>query len=144
MNIFDKFLINLTEKRIDKLVGTAQMLPSTMRNGYLGGNNVPPMYGDVVTWQGQNGVNQVKNGYCANDIVYSIIRLIEEKCKQAPWAEYEVIDEQKYKQYKGMLARPDLIEDWNKVAEIKEAALRLVKTPTKVTDLLLHPNNEDT
>ncbi|CAB4121827.1 COG4695 Phage-related protein [uncultured Caudovirales phage] len=143
MNIFDKFLINLTEKRIDKLVGTAQMLPSTLRNGYLG-NNPPPMYGDVVTWQGQNGVNQVKNGYCANDIVYSIIRLIEEKCKQAPWAEYEVIDAQKYKQYKGMLARPDLIQDWDKVAEIKDAALRLVKTPTKVTDLLLHPNDEDT
>lgn len=137
MNIIDRFF----QKRIDRLVGTAQMLPSTGR-AYIGPQPLPT-YGNLVTWQGQNGVEQVKKGYCGNDIVYSIIRLIQEKCKQAPWAEYEVVDDQKYKQYKGMLARPDLIDNWDKVDELKAMSLRLVKTPSKINDLLLHPNDQD-
>jgi len=98
----------------------------------------------TITWQGQNGESQVKAGYSGNDIVYSIIRLIVDKVKQAPWAEYQVVNEQEYKKYSAIMKRADLITDWKSVEDMRSKALKLVPVKTKISDLLHTPNENDT
>ncbi|NDD17057.1 MAG: hypothetical protein EB092_08650 [Chitinophagia bacterium] len=39
----------------------------------------------IVTWQGQNAQAYVRDGYQQNDIVYSIVKLITDKAKLAPF-----------------------------------------------------------
>ena len=39
----------------------------------------------IVTWQGADAQGFVNDGYVSNDIVYSIVRLITEKAKIAPF-----------------------------------------------------------
>lgn len=97
----------------------------------------------TITWQGQNQESQVKTGYMGNDIVYSIIRLITDKVKIAPWAEYVVTDETEYKRYTAIMKRPDLIKDWDKVKDLRHKALKLTPTKGKITDLLNAPNSQD-
>ena len=38
----------------------------------------------IVTWQGGDARSFVQDGYAANDIVYSIVKLITDKAKLAP------------------------------------------------------------
>jgi HK97 family phage portal protein len=143
MNPLDRLLFKVASKRADKIV-SAQILPATNNQGYLGSTTSPPQYGNIVTWQGQDGINQVTNGYCANDIVYGIIRKIAEKAKKAPWAEFRVKSNIKYSLYKALLEDAQSIKDWAEVFEIKDQALEIVDSGTKITDLLLRPNNQDT
>jgi hypothetical protein len=63
----------------------------------------------VVTWSGQNKLQQVKDGYMGNDILYSIIRLITDKTKVAQWNEYEIKDKKSHARYKALTAQPDKI-----------------------------------
>lgn len=97
----------------------------------------------TITWQGQNQESQVKTGYMGNDIVYSIIRLITDKVKMAPWAEYIVTDETEYKRYAAIMKRPDLIKDWDKVSNLRHKAIKLTPTKGKISDLLETPNSQD-
>ena len=60
------------------------------------------MGGGTVTWSGQNKKQMIDDGYRSNDIVYSCVNLVSEKAKIAPWFEYEVVDEKKYMQLKGL------------------------------------------
>ena len=39
----------------------------------------------IVTWQGGDAKSFVDDGYVANDIVYSIVKLITDKAKLAPF-----------------------------------------------------------
>ncbi len=143
MNPLDRLLFKIATKRADRLV-SGQILPATNNQGYLNSTNAPPQYGNIVTWQGQDGINQVTNGYCGNDIVYAIIRKIAEKAKKAPWSEFTIKDQVKYSQYKALLEDSKNVHDWDKLFELKDQALEKVKTGTKITDLILRPNPEDT
>ena len=113
-------------------------------------SQIPPsatgtMYNNpgTVTWMAGNALGQVRDGYSGNDIVYSIIRLIVDKVKLAPWAEYKIVDEKEFKKYTAIMKRPDLVKDWNKVEKIRTKALQQVKVGSKLTDLLYKPNEDD-
>lgn len=97
----------------------------------------------IVTWQGQNANSFVFDGYAGNDIVYSIITLITQKAKVAPWSTYKVNDVKKFAKYKAMMQRPDLIKDWREVANLKKDALTPL-SDDKLNELLTYPNSEDT
>ncbi len=98
----------------------------------------------VVTWSGQNKLLQVKDGYMGNDIVYSIINLITNKAKVADWHEYQIKDKKYYAKYKALMAQPDKIEDWREVLLLQSKAMEIVDKPSKISDLLKYPNENDT
>ena len=62
----------------------------------------------IVTWQGGDAKSFVDDGYVANDIVYSIVKLITDKAKLAPFNVYRVVDERAAKKYKAMAAQKDI------------------------------------
>ncbi len=97
----------------------------------------------VVSWSGQNKLSMVNDGYRSNDIVFSCINLVSEKAKVAPWFEYEVKDEKKYKQYKSMLQQPELIEDWKQLEILHKSALEIVDKPSRISELLKYPNENE-
>jgi len=100
--------------------------------------------GGIVTWQGQNSQSFIEDGYAGNDIVYSIINLITNKAKIAPWNVYKVKDEAKYKQLKAILKTPHLISDWKAVQELKNQSIEIYKNDARLNELLKYPNDEDT
>jgi len=60
----------------------------------------------IVTWQGGDSRAFVRDGYIANDIVYSIVKLITDKAKLAPFHVYKVKDEVSAKRYKSLMKQP--------------------------------------
>lgn len=120
----------------DKPSGTAAYLPPQYASTIV---NNP----GTVVWQADNVQSQVTDGYCGNDIVYSIIRLITDKVKLAPWKEYKVVDEKAYNQLNAMLASKKLDFDLKMVEALHAKALEPVKSTTKITDLLERPNEQD-
>ena len=97
----------------------------------------------TVVWQAGDQVDQVRSGYSGNDIVYSIVRIITDKVKMAPWYEMEVVDEVSYKRFNAVMQRPDLVKDWRKVDELYHKALKPVTRKSRVSDLLKYPNEQD-
>lgn len=97
----------------------------------------------VVTWQGGDAASYVDDGYAGNDIVYSIINVITQKCKVADWYVYKVKDIQKFNQFKALTKQPHLIKDWNQVRRLKEESLEIDTTKTRLIELLQYPNADD-
>jgi HK97 family phage portal protein len=116
-------------------VGVANTLPS-VNDGKL--INDP----GTVTWQAGNLESQVKDGYSGNDIVYSIIRLITDKVKMAPWAEYEIKDEQIARKYFAITQSKQKVTA-KELTELRHKAFVIAKTKTKLSDLLDRPNQDD-
>jgi phage portal protein BeeE len=92
-----------------------------------------------------NQFNYIRSGYDINDIIYSIITLIMDKIKVAPWAVYTVKDEQALKAYHGMQKRKNwLPEDFSKAKDLRHKALEISKNPGKWGELVIYPNEFDT
>lgn len=100
--------------------------------------------GRTVIWQGQRMQSFIDDGYTGNDIVFSIIGLIKEKCKIPEWGEYNVKDEQAYKQFQAKIKRPDLTRDFKALMDLRHKALEPVKGYSKIKELLTYPNEQDT
>lgn len=98
----------------------------------------------VPTWQGFNAQTFVTDGYCGNDIVYSIVRLIVDKSVVPPWFVYQEKDKSKAKLYKAIMRRPDLIENWAAVRILKEEAYERTDSDQILNRLMTEPNEEDT
>jgi HK97 family phage portal protein len=98
----------------------------------------------IVTWQGQNAQAYVRDGYQSNDIVYSIVKLITDKAKLAPFHVYKIIDQTAAKRYKSLMKQPDKIENWNEVTQLHKKAFELYDGDARLNQLLKYPNEEDT
>lgn len=135
MKIFGIEITKATQK-LPLPKGTISQLPPSVSS---------TMYNNpgTVTWMAGNAQAQIKDGYSGNDIVYSIIRLIVDKVKLAPWAEYRIIDKKEYKKYEAIMKQPDLIKDWSKIDKMRTKALEIVPVGSKLTDLLYKPNKND-
>lgn len=123
-----------TQNRRDRPSGTAQILPVN--------TGLDAINKGTVTWQGQNGEQQVRDGYSGNDIVYSIVRLITDKVKIAPWGEFHVKDEVAYKHYNAAIKSKDVTQ--KKLIELHTKALEPVKAGGRISELLKYPNPIDT
>lgn len=92
-----------------------------------------------------NQFNYLRYGYDVNDIIYSIIQLIMDKIKVAPWAMYDVKDEQALKAYHGMQRRKEWMpDDFAKAKDLRHKALEISKNPGKWGELVKYPNEYDT
>lgn len=98
----------------------------------------------TITWMPDDFNSYVVNGYQANDIIYSIINMIMEKIKVAPWGLYKVVDEGSLKKYHGYLEA----KDWMNARRMHKKALEPLTTfdrqSGRVNELLKFPNEEDT
>lgn len=92
-----------------------------------------------------NVTGYVRDGYNANDLIYSVVNIILEKIKMAPWAIYKVKDESSLKKLRAIQSKKNLNPtDKKQVKELFVKALEVVNNPGKWGDLLNHPNEEDT
>lgn len=88
-----------------------------------------------------NFTNYLSKGYNINDIVYSIVNLIMDKCRVAPWGIYEVVDELAYKSLRGMMHKGKWTgEDYFKVLHLHSKALKPATNAGKWGDLIKNPN----
>lgn len=88
-----------------------------------------------------SGINYISKGYNINDIVYSIITLILDKVRVAPWAVYQVKDESSLKAYHAIQRKKDITaEDFRKAKDLSLKAFEPVRNPGKIGDLLQNPN----
>ena len=98
----------------------------------------------IVTWQGANAQSYVQDGYQKNDIVYSIIKLITDKAKLAPFHIYKEVDSVAAKRYKTLIAQPDKITNWKEVNDLHKKAFELYTGDARLNELIKYPNGEDT
>jgi HK97 family phage portal protein len=116
--------------------------------------NTPALYRTDAPFQYVNGMlvpyqdtqkNYLVNGYNVNDIIYSIVKLIVDKVKVAPWGLYEIKDVASYKQLQSLKARKELTaQEYVKTLSLQEKALVPVGKPGKWGELLNYPNDKDT
>jgi HK97 family phage portal protein len=95
----------------------------------------------IVTWQGADQRSFVDDGYVANDIVYSIIKLITDKAKIAPFHVYKVVDEKAAKKYKSLAAQKDI--NLKELETLHKKAYELYTGDQRLNELLKYPNEED-
>ncbi|HEX5555085.1 MAG TPA: phage portal protein [Chitinophagaceae bacterium] len=111
-----------------------------------GSGNLPTGFRPLVglngqlIWNTDNDQRIVKNGYLANDIVYSIISLITNKTKVAPWGVYKIEDESSLKSYEAALKHGR----YKEAREFKHKALELYTGDGKLNELLKYPNEQET
>jgi HK97 family phage portal protein len=98
----------------------------------------------IVTWDGQNQSQIVRDSYVGNDLVYAIITLITQKAKVAPWFVYKVKSKEAQKRYLAKMQQPDKIANYNELRELKEQAFEIYEGDAKLNELLKYPNSEDT
>lgn len=116
---------------------------NTLLPNYPLGSQVAIQNG-IVTWQGQDAQAFVNDGYVKNDIVYSIIKLITDKAKLAPFHVYKIVDEVSAKRYKSIMKQPDKITNWQEVNELHTKAFEIYTGDARLNELLKYPNEEDT
>ena len=125
MGLFDIF----TKKKINTLFPTIPM------------NSQIAIERGIVTWQGADQKSFVDDGYVANDIVYSIIKLITDKAKLAPFHVYKVVDEKAAKKYKSLAAQKDI--NLKELETLHKKAYELYTGDQRLNELLKYPNEED-
>lgn len=125
MGLFDFF----SKKKINTLFPTIPM------------NSQIAIERGIVTWQGADQRSFVDDGYVANDIVYSIIKLITDKAKIAPFHVYKVVDEKAAKKYKSLAAQKDI--NLKELETLHKKAYELYTGDQRLNELLKYPNEED-
>jgi hypothetical protein len=134
MGIWDK----LSLKKIVSAKPLQSVLPMT---GPLG--STVSINRGIVTWQGADAQSFVNDGYVGNDIVYSIVKLITDKARLAPFSVYKVIDERAAKKYKALISQPEKVKNWKELNELRAKAFEEYKGDSRLNELLKHPNDED-
>ena len=134
MAIWDVF----SKKKISAVKPLQSVLPMT---GPLG--STVAINRGIVTWQGADAQSFVNDGYVGNDIVYSIVRLITDKAKLAPFGVFKVINESAAKKYKALMSQPEKIKNWKDVLELRSKAFEEYTGDQRLNELLKHPNEED-
>jgi hypothetical protein len=99
--------------------------------------NLQFVNGRLITYP-HNPENFIVKGYMLNDIVYSIVKMISDKAKVAPWGIYKIQDEQAYKAFKTEIRRKDI--SLSKVGALQRKALVPVKGGSKWSELIEYPN----
>ena len=86
----------------------------------------------------------IKDGYEANDIVYSIINIIADKATVAPWGVYKVVDDSSLKQYKAI--QNQIVNTKGNVSVLRKESIKLrtkalePAADNRLNSLLDYPN----
>lgn len=86
----------------------------------------------------------IDKGYSLNDIIYSIITLITDKIRVAPWGVYRVRDETAYKALRGIQRKQGWSsKDYMLASQLQHKALELVADPGKLGELMEWANDQE-
>jgi HK97 family phage portal protein len=97
-----------------------------------------------ITSSSDNKKSYLVNGYDVNDIIYSIVQLIVEKGRVAPWGVYAVEDEVALKRYLGIMQKKNLSgQDFIKARDYRAKALVPYTKDSYLNELLKNPNPEE-
>lgn len=92
-----------------------------------------------------NPESYIRSAYDINDIIYSIVKLIMDKIKVAPWGVYTVKDETALKQLHGMQRKAVWSpKDFILAKGYQRKAFELAKNPGKLGELMKYPNEYET
>lgn len=98
----------------------------------------------TVVWTATNADSYIKDGYQGNDIVYSAVKMAEEKIKIAPWGLFKIVDDSSLKLYHGSIRA----KDYTAAAKYQRKALEPITNFNlklgKWKDLLNWPNEFET
>lgn len=102
----------------------------------------------TITWISDKLAAYITEGYQSNDIVYAGVMLIMDKIRVAPWALYQVVDEQALKAYQAIMASKSENTDWVEARRLRKKALGPITTYNKqlgkLNELLKWPNERTT
>lgn len=101
------------------------------------------LIGGQIIGSPDNKKSYLKNGYNINDTLYSIVQLVTEKVRVAPWGVYKVEDEQAMKEMaaiyrKGLLSPKEL----QRAKDLKRKALAPYTKDGRLNELLKYPNED--
>lgn len=98
-----------------------------------------------ITSSADNKKSYLVNGYDVNDIIYSIVQLIVEKARIAPWGVYQVKNEQALKAYQGIIQKKNISgQDFIRARDYRTKALVPFDKDPYLNNLLKFPNEEQT
>lgn len=145
MNPLDRFKLFLAGKLISG-IPDKKAIPSAAQLGW-GTEIQASILSGIVTWSGENAQAFVSDGYAGNDIVYSVVNMITDKAKIAPWGAYTIRNKAKYAKYKACVkANSGIITEgvknvsWRQLDEMKNEALIPYENDEKLNDLLTYPD----
>lgn len=88
--------------------------------------------------------NYLTKGYDINDIVFSLVDRIMDKCRIAPWGVYTIEDESAYKKLRGLIEKKNwTAKDYYDAVKLHHKALKPVKSPGKWGELLKYANDTE-
>jgi HK97 family phage portal protein len=114
----------------------------------MGDRNYSIINGQLIATP-DNKQSYINNGYNINDIVYSVVNIILDKIRTAPWGVYKVVDESSLKSYQGIIRKKNLNgRDYKKAVDLQSKALEPITQANlgvgKLIDLLKWPNDFET
>lgn len=134
MNILEK----LFGVKLIKVKGTQPVI-----NGRINAAPMQFVNGRLVMID-DNRQSYIDSGYNINDIIYSIVGLIMDKVRVAPWGLYRVVDESSLKAYQGLMSKKDISpSDFIKARDFHKKALEPVKGNSRLKEILEFPNDVD-
>jgi HK97 family phage portal protein len=125
---------NIIQRLFPKLFAKALPFPFSV------GTRYEIINGQIITPH-DNKRSYFTQGYNINDTIYSIIQLITEKVKIAPWNVYKVTDEEALKRYTAIMMRKNVSpDDVLKAKSYRKKALELYDQDQRLKELLMWPN----
>jgi phage portal protein BeeE len=141
--------MSLLQKRLDNLRPLNQSRGNRFQGTSLMAEGQLQMIGGRLVGYADNTENYIVRGYNVNDIIYSIVNLIVEKCKVTSFGLYKIKDEQAYKNLQSLKGKKDIsATEYVKILSLQDKALTPVTDPglgplSKWFELLKYPNPED-
>lgn len=109
------------------------------KKGFTGGRSYTVHNGQLIS-PSDTKTTYITQGYTVNDLIYSIVNLIADKVRVAPWGTYKVVDESSLKLYRSILRKKNLTgEDFKKALQYRNKALKEVEDQ-KLAPLLESPD----
>lgn len=99
--------------------------------------------GQIVLYK-DNKVQYIEKGYSYNDIVFSIIQIILNKAKIAPWAPYTIKDEKAYSQLLSFRKELHVPGKYKIAKELSRKALEEYTSDGRLNELVKYPNENQT
>lgn len=134
MNKFQQFVVSA--------LGLKSLLPANASTSIAGGHFT--LANGQIAWVADNSESYIVNGYQANDIIFSAVRMIMDKARVAPWGLYKVEDEQALKSYNAILSGKRMTQDFTELQKLRKKALVPYTTYNsrlgKLNDLMKWPN----
>lgn len=105
--------------------------------------------GDLVPYS-TDKITYINKGYTKNDLVYSIVNLILEKCVQSPGGLYQVKDESKYFRYRALCQKmsgsaPGMHtnKEFREMRDLRNKSIELYTGDDYLNELIEYPNENE-